>query len=423
MRALRYAVFALAFAVPLQAQTLRETFRGLFTFGECGEPLCLDVNAAVHGDHFNPSVTQGEDNLLGFLTNAIGLSVGSIPFTAAASGVTYSFEGGVPVATTVSAGPIFADRAETLGRGRFLIGANVTGISFSEVRGEPMDNLILRFPHQNVGDAALGNPTFERDYIEVTTNLNLSLLVTTIYATYGISDRIDLGVALPLVRASLEGRSQALFNQWDEASSPHFFGTDANRQVVANATAEGSAFGIGDVAARLKIYLATGPSAGLGLVTDVRLATGSEEDFLGSGATTVRALAVGSARYGNFSPHLNAGVLVSNADWQSNRVLATVGFDQLVGQQVTFAGDLVGSFQMGENKLVLPEPVIYTAPSPAELLLTDIPDESDNFLDASIGAKILAGSDFRIVTNLLVPLTAGGVRPSVLWTVGLERTF
>ena len=26
----------------------------LFTFGSCGEPLCLDVDPSLHGNHFKP---------------------------------------------------------------------------------------------------------------------------------------------------------------------------------------------------------------------------------------------------------------------------------------------------------------------------------------------------------------------------------
>ena len=52
-----------------------------------------------------------------------------------------------------------------------------------------------------------------------------------------------------------------------------------------------------------------------------------------------------------------------------------------------------------------------------------MPDEADHFIDASIGAKIAAGNDFRIVANVLVPINSGGLRPGVLWTAGLEKTF
>lgn len=131
MRATLAVLVGIAWAVlaaqPLGAQSLRDRFSELFTFGICGEPLCLDVNASVHGDHFIPSIVQGRDNTLEFMLNAIGFALGNIPLTAAASGVAYRFEGGVPIATTVSAGPIFADRAETLGRGRLLAGINEIG--------------------------------------------------------------------------------------------------------------------------------------------------------------------------------------------------------------------------------------------------------------------------------------------------------
>jgi hypothetical protein len=46
--------------------------------------------------------------------------------------------------------------------------------------------------------------------------------------------------------------------------------------------------------------------------------------------------------------------------------------------------------------------------------------QKDNFMDASIGAKIRAGENLRLVTNVTVPLSDGGLRPSAAWTVGVE---
>lgn len=427
MRATLAVLVGIAWAVlaaqPLGAQSLRDRFSELFTFGICGEPLCLDVNASVHGDHFIPSIVQGRDNTLEFMLNAIGFALGNIPLTAAASGVAYRFEGGVPIATTVSAGPIFADRAETLGRGRLLAGINVAGIGFNEVRGAPLSRLTFRFPHQNVQNGALGDPDWENDVIVVTTDLGLSLVVTTVYATYGVADGFDLGVAVPLVRAGLTGSSQAVFDHFDSSTSPHFFGSDEDQQVIANTATEGSAFGLGDVAGRAKLLLAGSERWAVSLLGDVRLATGAEEDFLGSGATNLRALVVGSTRIGAFAAHGNTGVLLSSAANQSNRFLATAAVDRLIGQQVTFAGGLAGNFQMGQNLQRLPEPVVYTAPEVRTMPLTTIPERADHFVDASLGFKILAAPNFRAVTSLLLPLSNAGVQPAVLWTAGLERTF
>lgn len=415
------ALLLMILASPAGAQTLRDRFSQLFTFGSCGEPLCLDVNSAVHGDHYSPSVVQGENNLLAFLTGAIGQSLGNLPFAAATSGVTFSFDTGVPVPTAVSAGPIFGERAQTLGRGRFLIAANVSGISYDNIRGEPLDGLRFLFTHENVGDPALGNPTFENDVIEIVTDIELSLLVTSLMMTYGIADRVDIGVALPIVRASLNGASLAQVDPY-QATTPHLFGTESAPSLVAASDADGSAMGLGDIALRMKVNAYLGAQGGISFVGDVRLPTGDEENFLGTGATTVRAFAIASTSYGSFSPHINAGYFYTNGENQPSRATGAVGFDQLISESVTIAGELLGSLQVGDF-WALPDPVIFTAPEVRTLELTSIPERKDHIMQASFGAKFSPGADLRIVGNVLVPLTKASIQPTAVWTIGLERTF
>jgi hypothetical protein len=408
-------------ASPAAGQSLRDRVSQLFTFGTCGEALCLDVNAAVHGSHYNPSVVQGEDNMLAFLGNAITSAIGNVPFAAATSGTAYTFEGGVPTPIQISPGPIFADRAQTIGRGNLYFGAAVSGISFANLRGVPLSDLDFNFTHQNVGDEALGSPSFENDVIEVQTDMSLSLLVGTFVAAYGLADRIDIGVAVPVVRASLEGTSVAVIDHW-ETSSPHNFGTESNPQAQATTSTEGSVVGVGDVGARVKIMLFENASLGISAIGDVRLPTGSEDDFLGSGTTTVRGIGVISGRFGDFTPHVNVGALFTSAEDLNNRFLITAGFDHLLSDQVTLALDLVTNMQLGDSKLTVPAPVVFTAPTVRTLDLTNIPRQVDDLLDGSIGVKIAAG-EFRIVGNALVPLTDGGMRPNFMWTLGIERTF
>jgi hypothetical protein len=408
-------------AAPASGQTLRDRVNDLFTFGNCGDALCLEVNAEVHGLHFNPSVVQGENNMLAFLGSAITSAIGNVPFAAATSGTAFTFEGGVPTPIQISPGPIFADRAQTIGRGGLYVGAAVSGISFDNIRGTPLSDLNFRFSHQNVGDPALGTPGFENDYIEVDTDLSLSLLVGTIVAAYGLSDRIDVGVALPIVRASIEGTSTARFVH-GVANSPHNFGTPDDPQTQATTSTEGSVVGIGDVGARLKVLLYENATLGLTAIGDVRLPTGNEDDFLGSGTTVVRAIGVVSGRFGNFTPHVNVGALLTSADDLNNRFLVTAGFDHLLTESVTVALDLVSNLQMGDAKLTVPNRIVFTAPTVRTLELTNIPRKIDDLMDGSVGLKISAGG-FRIVGNALVPLTEGGMRPNLMWTVGLERTF
>ena len=117
------AIVALA-ASPSSGQAqLTEVFQGLFDYGHCHEPLCLNVDASPgHGDHFIASRVQGANNILSFIQSSLSAGLASLPVASATSGVTFEFNSqGLPVETQVSPGPVFAERAQTLGAGRVVL--------------------------------------------------------------------------------------------------------------------------------------------------------------------------------------------------------------------------------------------------------------------------------------------------------------
>src|SRR5687767_538907 len=138
--------------------TLRGKISQLFILGSGSDPLVLGgsidpnnpASIQAHGHHFVPAAVAENASLIGFITGAIATSIGSIPIGATSSGVTFRFEGGVPVKTSTSAGPIFAERAQTLGKGRAVAGIGRNSFRFSTLRGVPMDNIELIFTHENV---------------------------------------------------------------------------------------------------------------------------------------------------------------------------------------------------------------------------------------------------------------------------------
>ena len=405
----------------LSAQTLRSKVADLFRFGECGEALCLQVNAAVHGLHYVPSASVASGAILDFFTRAIGLSVSSVPISSSSGGVTFSFGGGAPVQTSVSSGPIFAERAQTLGRNRMLVGGNVTAMSFKTFRGLPLDEMVFNFPHQNVGNPTYGDPNFENDVIQVRADVDLNLLVTTVFVNYGLLDNIDVGVALPFVRTSLSGESTGEVLPFGP-TTPHFFGTPAAQSLTATGSAEGSSVGIGDLAARVKIGLMQGDSSGFALFGDARLPTGDEEELLGAGDWSMRALAVYSARRGGFSPHVNAGAVIRGGD-RNNGLLATVGFDQLVSRAFTLAIDAIGEYQLSDNEVDIPEPVQITAPFARTIIPTNLPGAKDHLLHTSIGVRYSRPNGLAALVNALIPIKAGSLQPRVAWTAGMEFAF
>src|SRR6266576_3673538 len=89
-----------------------------------------------------PAVAEN-GSLIGFITSAISTSIGNVPIATTSGGVTFRFEGGIPVKTSLSSGPIFAERAQTLGRGRAAVGIGHTAFQFTSLRGVPTDNISL----------------------------------------------------------------------------------------------------------------------------------------------------------------------------------------------------------------------------------------------------------------------------------------
>lgn len=425
--ALFFFLFVLLPAADASAQTgdgLRQRVEDeLFTFGDCGAILCLDLDN-THGDHFIPALAQGNDAVISFVTDAIGNATLSAPLSATSSGATFSFVGGVPVRTSTSAGPIFGERTQTLGKGRYFIGASMTGIEFTSLNGVPLENIQLNFKHQdNDPEGALGDPDFENDVIAMNLALSVNVLVGTLSFTAGLTDHIDVGIALPFVRTEISGRSDAQVLPFGN-SSIHRFGGDATDPVLrASASMEGSSTGIGDVAGRVKINLGQNERMGAALLTEIRLPTGDEDDLLGVGESQVKVLALYSAQLGTFSPHLNVGYAARGGDLQRDGVVIQTAFDNLLTDWATLAVGVEGEIQVGDNPFALPSTIELHEPFERRLPATNVPNTSGDLLRASIGGKFTVRGGTVLVVNGLFPLRDVGLQPDYIWTVGLDFPF
>jgi hypothetical protein len=430
-------------ASPLPAQSLRDELSDLFIFGEGHDPLFLggtgDPNnpesIRIHGNHFIPAAVASNGTVISFLINSIGSNVANVPVSATSGGSTFSFEGGVPVRTSTSAGPVFGERAQTLGRGRILAGLSRTGVRFKTIRGVDLDRVRFTFTHANSdfegcdsiagGDCSLlGVPALENETIDLNLDLDVRLTVTSFLLTYGLSDRIDVGVGLPIVATSLEGTSNAQINPFGPPPAVHFFGgTPESPVLTASRFVRGSATGLGDVDARVKVNLRRGDPVAVGVLADVRFPTGSETDLLGSGAFAARGLAIVSARFGGFSPHANVGYLYRGGAFETDAVLGTLGFDHLLAPWATLAVDLISQLQVGDSPLQVPGPVVIESPYVRTITPSTIPDSRDDLVDGSLGLKLTTGSGLTVVGNGEWPLNRGGLRADVIWTLGLEYNF
>jgi hypothetical protein len=214
-------------------------------------------------------------------------------------------------------------------------------------------------------------------------------------------------------------------NPFGPPPAVHFFGgTPDNPILTASRSVDGSTNGLGDLDARVKINLHRSDPLSVAVLGDVRFPTGSESDLLGSGAYAARGLAILSARFGNFSPHANVGYLYRGGEFETDAVLGTLGFDQLLAPWATLAVDLISQFQVGESPLQVPGgPVQIESPYQRTIIPTVIPDSRDDIVDGSIGVKLTAAQGLNVVANSAWSLNRGGLRADVIWTAGLEYNF
>ncbi len=425
------------------AQGLRGKISDLFIFGSGDNPLFLAGSAdpnnpasiQAHGSHFIPSAVAQNGSLIDFITSAVSLNIANTPIGSTSGGETFRFEAGVPVPTSTSAGPFFVERAQTLGKGRTLLGIGQSRSHLASLRGVPLNNIQLFFTHQNVDFAGcdsiygascklMGVPSLENDVMQFDLNLDLDVQVTSLYATYGVTDQLDIGLVVPVVQTTLHGESNANIFPFGGTTAAHFFaGTPADPVLNASRTVDGSAWGLGDVAVRTKYNVHQTPRASISLLGDVRFATGDVDNLLGTGQLAVRGLGIASVRFGDFSGHTNLGYEYRGGGLQNDAVIATAGFDDLMAPHVTIAADVVSELQVGRSKLTLPGPVQYDVPFKRTIDPTSIPDIADDIVNASFGFKFNAGNGFTILANVLAPLNRGGLRPNATFTTGVEFGF
>ena len=418
-RAFASAAMVVALSGSAGAQELSSKIGELIKFGTCDQALCLVTGAGTHGSHFINSAQVAGADLLTFLQSAITSSIASLPISSTSSGTTFSFVGGAPVATRTSAGPIFTERASTLGKKRVLAGINTSHIAYNKLRGNSTDSIAFNLGHQDVGNPGLGDPSFENDVIGIDINMKLSLQVTTAFATYGVTDKLDIGVAVPFVMATLKGSANGrVYSPTGSVSGFHFFGSAESPSLTATSSVDESASGIGDIAVRGKMQIAGNNSRGVAVLGDLRLPTGDSANFTGAGKTSFSVLLVASGTNGKLSHHANVGY-AARGEGLTNAILATVGGDYMFNKSATVAADLLSSFQAGGTAGNLPPDIDLTSGTVAG---SNIPNKKDNPIALSVGGRFLLG-EFTGLANFLVPVKSGGLQAGLIWTLGIERTF
>jgi len=422
-----------------QDDGLRGRFVELFTFGSgCEQDVlfCLRSGSGTPDfaqQAFSTNADATARELTHYLQGAIARGLATVPAPSAGSGETFRLSAlGVPVRNDeTSLGPILAERALTLGRGHFLVGANVTDLRFESLRGISLEDLQFNVVQRDLPPSGppLGDPTIERTYVSVSTHMAVEARVANFFLTAGMSDRFDVGVLIPVVQLTLSGYSDAeiVIGEGEDPAAGFSFGgpTEDPRLHERAVLDRQKATGLGDASVRGKLRLTdTDSRIGMALLTDLRLPTGKDEDFLGSEGWSAQGLGViSTAPFAGFSPHLNLGGVFRSGAGERSAFVGALGFDHRSSARLTIAGEFLAQLPLGENPLVRSEVIIedsqgalITVPS------SNLPTLEDYQFDGALGFKLRLGN-LAVIGNAIVPINDGGLRSEVLWTVGLQGGF
>jgi hypothetical protein len=362
------------------------------------------------GVNLDPSFVIQQIGLAVPLATTISSQLSSFPLGSSAGGFSWTFDPALGTFNRVSDsfGPVFAERALTVGRGRMNIGVNLQRATFDKFEDVDLDGGIKIYT---------GLPAV---FIEDSLHLKLSTDIIGIFGTYGVTDRLDVGVAVPIVHTELDASITSLIGGNGTVDTSHTY---------QGGSTSGTATGVGDVVLRGKYNLWRAAGGGLAAGVDVRLPTGDELDLLGIPGTQAKVYAAISGAAGRLSPHFNIGYTISHESDAANDPGAFVfappdefnyagGVDVAVTPRFTLVGDVVGRTLRDFGKPV-------EKPAGVGGSFTQFGFEAGNFnqLLGSVGVKFNPFGQSLVAVNVLFPLDEQGLRDNLTWLVGFEHSF
>ena len=191
--------------------------------------------------------------------------------------------------------------------------------------------------------------------------------------------------------------------------------------------------GLGDIIVRVKGTTTSWENAGLALAADIRLPTGDELDFLGTGAPGFKPFIIFSYNHKKVSPHVNVGYQFNGnsilaGDVQRgekgdlpDQFLYSVGVDIGVSEKFSFAADFLGQRVIDASRVTSRK---ATSAAGIETIFDTLhfTQESFNTADAAFGFKVNPAGTLLVTFNVIVKLDSGGLRSRVTPLVGVSFT-
>lgn len=335
------------------------------------------------------------------LNDVISAQVGAIPYASAGGGFAFRYDEslGTFVQTAQSFGPVYAERADTIGKGRFNLNVSFTAFKYDEFQGTDLDHFVVEALHEpDTLPPDDERTSFELDKVLIDLNMDINVNALAITGTYGLTDRLDVGFLAPLAHLDMSIFSHASVLKSPQNMIPADIHTFEGGPESPNYRTHDSASGLGDIVLRAKYHWLQSETNNLAGALQVKLPTGDEHNFLGTGETTVRPFLVYSRSFGAFTPHVNFGCELNLDDSGQNSVEYAAGFDY-GRKKLTLAMSVLGSREYDGDGI------------------------ADTIVNAAVGLKWNPVQSLIVTSNLLMPLNDDGLRSKYVSTLAIERNF
>ncbi len=317
-------------------------------------------------------------------------------------------------------GPGLADTAQTLGARFGTLSVSYSHIDFDSLDGSDLNDLDSdepAFSDDYLAQLPCDDPTdpgqcdrlrFDDDRLITRVNFQMSNDTVFLGGAYGVTDSIDVGVALSINYVKIRARARSVITDPEHDGPPAFeddFATahpcrgqspDAPRCVEDGFT--DSASGAGDVYLRAKWRFLETAYADFAASGTLTIPTGNGDDLLGFHDPTFTPLLITSKNYGRFTPHINLGYAFRDGK-DVSQALWIAGTDFQVIDRVIVAADFLGFHDDKRDNI------------------------NDDVLQSAIGLKLNLFGSAVVSANFQFPLNDDGLRANVIYTGQVEYTF
>ena len=322
----------------------------------------------------------------------------TLPVTSSASAFTYRFDRnlGTVVRSSDSFGPFLVERSLTSGRLRGSLALSYQAASFDTIDGRRLkDGSLIATASRLRGEAQ----PFDVEAISLDIHTN----TVTLLGNIGLTDRLDIGAALPFVALSLSGSRVDTYR-----------GTE-----LVQAIGSASASGPGDFLIRGKYNLLRRTGSGLAIGGEARLPTGNEQNLLGTGEASIKPRLIASLERDRVAVHGDIGYALGGF---SDELVYGGAITVLGTSHLTLVGEIAGRRLSSAGRLTETIESHPTLAGVETIRLTSSQRATERIVGL-VGFKWNLAATLLLSANVMRPLTSAGLNARWITTFAFDYSF